>query len=113
MALSPHHKIKCPHVPTTKPVLLLRKAEGSKDDTARSGTHLAALQIVPMLGKKPLRDTPKQATVATAHNIARVVYHLLKAHEAFEKTTALAYDQHCHERELKYLQRKAAKMGML
>ncbi len=54
---------------------------------------------------------PEQATVATAHKIARIVYHLLKEHEAFEKTTAMEYDQQCHERELKYLQRKAAKMG--
>jgi hypothetical protein len=54
---------------------------------------------------------PQQATVATAHKIARVVYHLLKEHEVFEKSTALEYDQQCHERELKYLQRKAAKMG--
>jgi hypothetical protein len=54
---------------------------------------------------------PKQATVATAHKIARVVYHLLKAHESFEPTTATEYDQHCRERELKYLQRKAAKFG--
>jgi hypothetical protein len=54
---------------------------------------------------------PQQATVATAHKIARVVYHLLKEHEAFEKTTALEYDQQCHVRDLQYLQRKAAKLG--
>ena len=54
---------------------------------------------------------PQQATVATAHKIARVVYHLLKEHEAFEKTTALEYDQHCRERELRHLEHKAAKLG--
>ena len=54
---------------------------------------------------------PEQATVATAHKIARVVYHLLKEHEPFEGTTATEYDRQCHERELKYLQRKAAKLG--
>ncbi len=54
---------------------------------------------------------PQQATVATAHKIARVVYHLLKHHEAFEATTATEYDEECRERELKYLARKAAKLG--
>lgn len=54
---------------------------------------------------------PQQATVATAHKIARVVYHLLKQHEVFEATTALEYDRQCRERELKDLQRKAAKLG--
>jgi hypothetical protein len=51
------------------------------------------------------------AMVATAHKIARVVYHLLKYQEPFEQTTATEYDQQCRERELKYLQRKAAKLG--
>ncbi len=54
---------------------------------------------------------PHQAIVATAHKIARVVYHLLKEHEAFEKTSAMEYDQHCQQRELKQLQRKAAQLG--
>jgi transposase len=54
---------------------------------------------------------PQQAIVATAHKIARVVYHLLKEHEAFEKTSAMEYDQHCQQRELKQLQRKAAQLG--
>ena len=54
---------------------------------------------------------PEQATVATAHKIARVVYHLLKYHEPFEPTTAGEYDQQCRARELTYLARKAAKLG--
>ena len=54
---------------------------------------------------------PQQATVATAHKIARVVYHLLKQHEAFEETTVAEYNQQCRDRELRYLERKAAKLG--
>jgi transposase len=53
----------------------------------------------------------EQATVATAHQMARVVYHLLKYHEPFEPTTAGEYDRQCRERELQYLARKAAKLG--
>ncbi len=54
---------------------------------------------------------PQQATVATAHKIARVVYHLLKHHEAFEETTVAEYTQQCRDRELRYVERKAAKLG--
>jgi hypothetical protein len=54
---------------------------------------------------------PEQATVATAHKIARGVYHLLKEHEPFEGTSAIAYDRQCRDRELKALTRKAAKLG--
>jgi hypothetical protein len=54
---------------------------------------------------------PQQATVATAHKIARVVYHLLKNHEPFNETTVSEYTQQCRDREVRYLERKAAKLG--
>jgi transposase len=54
---------------------------------------------------------PQQATVATAHKIARVVYHLLKHHEPFNETTVSEYTQQCRDRELRALERKAAKLG--
>lgn len=54
---------------------------------------------------------PQQATVATAHKIARVVYHLLKNHEPFAETTVAEYTQQCRDRELRFLERKAAKLG--
>ena len=54
---------------------------------------------------------PQQATVATAYKIARIVYTMLKEHRPFEAASAETYDQQYRERELKYLQRKAAKLG--
>ena len=38
------------------------------------------------------RKGPEQATVATAHKIARIVYHLLRYGEAYEATSAAAYE---------------------
>ncbi len=54
---------------------------------------------------------PEQATVATAHKIARVVYHLLKTHEAVEAMSVAEYERQWHERELTQVQRKAARLG--
>ncbi len=54
---------------------------------------------------------PHQATVATAHKIARVVYHLLKHRVAFQAETAAEYDGKRRERELKQLTRRAQKLG--
>ncbi|MDP9314020.1 MAG: IS110 family transposase [Chloroflexota bacterium] len=54
---------------------------------------------------------PKQAIVATAHKIARVVYHLLKTREPYRAESAEEYDQHRRERELKHLARRAQKLG--
>jgi transposase len=57
------------------------------------------------------RKGPVQATVATAHKIARIVYHLLKHGEAYEEESAAEYEQKRQERELRQLQRRATKLG--
>jgi hypothetical protein len=54
---------------------------------------------------------PKQAIVATAHKIARTVYHLLKTHEPYREESAAEYDQKRREHELKHLARRAQKLG--
>jgi transposase len=54
---------------------------------------------------------PEQATVATAHKIARVVYHLLKHGAVYEPLSAKDYDQQWQDRELTILKKKAAKLG--
>ncbi len=54
---------------------------------------------------------PKQAIVATAHKIARTVYHLLKMREAYREESAEEYDRKRRERELKHLTRRAQKLG--
>jgi hypothetical protein len=54
---------------------------------------------------------PQQAIVATAHKIARVVYHLLTTREAYQEEHAAEYEQKQRERELKHLQRRAQKLG--
>lgn len=54
---------------------------------------------------------PAQAIVATAHKIARVVYHMLKFKVDYEGVKAADYDRRFREQEIKYLQRKAARLG--
>jgi transposase len=54
---------------------------------------------------------PEQATVATAHKIARVVYHLLKYRVAYEPLSAKDYDRQWQDREFAALKKKAAKLG--
>lgn len=57
------------------------------------------------------RKGPKQAIVATAHKIARTVYHLLKTREPYQEESADAYDHKRRARELKQLARRAQKLG--
>jgi transposase len=57
------------------------------------------------------RKGPQQATVATAHKIARTFYHLLKYGEEYHAESAAAYEQQRQERELRALTRRAQKLG--
>jgi hypothetical protein len=54
---------------------------------------------------------PAQALVATAHKIARIVYHMLQDRVPYHDMGAAEYDKRFRERALKYLQKKAAKLG--
>jgi len=52
-----------------------------------------------------------QATVATAHAIARVVYRLLKYKVEYEAISVEEYEQKYKERQIKYIKKKAEKFG--
>ena len=57
------------------------------------------------------RKGPQQANVATAHKLARIVYHLLKYGEAYEAEKAEDYERKRQERELRAITRRANKLG--
>jgi hypothetical protein len=54
---------------------------------------------------------PAQALVATAHKMARIVYHMLKDQVPYSDIGAAEYNKRFREREIHYLQKKAAQLG--
>ena len=54
---------------------------------------------------------PAQATVATAHAIARVVYRMLKYKVEYEPLNANEYQTQYEEQQIKYMRKKSAKFG--
>src|SRR5690349_6388244 len=54
---------------------------------------------------------PVQATVATAHAIARVVYRMLKYKVEYEPLSLNEYQKHYEEQQIIYMRKKAAKFG--
>ena len=52
-----------------------------------------------------------QATVATAHAIARVVYRMLKYKVEYETINVNEYEKKYEEQQVKYFKKKAAKLG--
>jgi hypothetical protein len=55
---------------------------------------------------------PKAAVTATAHKLARIVYHMLKHRQPYNPLTPEAYNDQLRQRELKYLKYRAAKLGL-
>ena len=58
------------------------------------------------------RQGPKAAIVATAHKLARLVYHLLTHRTPFRDLSAEVYEQRAWERDLAHLRTRAAKLGL-
>ena len=58
------------------------------------------------------RHGAPKAITATAHKIARIVYHMLKYQEEYRDSGADAYEAQYQDRVLKNLKRKAKKFGM-
>ena len=54
---------------------------------------------------------PAQATVATAHAIARVVYRMLKYKVEYDPLSVNEYQKRYDEQQVKYMKKKAAKFG--
>lgn len=62
-------------------------------------------RMVARLGKR-------QAIVATAHKIARAFYYMLKHHVPFHDLGGEEYERQARQRELRNLEKRAAKLGM-
>jgi transposase len=54
---------------------------------------------------------PAQATVATAHAIARVVYKMLKYKVEYDPLSVNEYQKKYEEQQIKYMKKRAAKFG--
>ena len=57
------------------------------------------------------RSSSEEAVVATAHKIARVLYHMLTCREGFKPESIRDFDQKRQQREVKHLQKRAKALG--
>jgi len=57
------------------------------------------------------RKGPAAAITATAHKLARIVYHVLKHRTPYQPQSWEAYDEHLRQRTLRHLKRTAARLG--
>lgn len=83
--------------------ILRMAAQTLKQSKTRFG--ILYRRLAPRIGKE-------QATVAVAHALAKVVYFMLKFKVEYEDIPADEYQKSYEEQQLKYLQKKAAKLGL-
>ncbi|RIK25310.1 MAG: IS110 family transposase [Chloroflexi bacterium] len=107
LGLSPHNEISGGKI--------LRSKTHKTRNRAAQAFRLAARDsaLGAFYRRLKARIGPQQALTATAHKIARIYYAICKNRQPFEHVTAETYQQQFHERELKYLRRKAAKLGFV
>jgi transposase len=108
----------CPHNDMSRGKILKSKAKKTKN-RANHAFHMAAQAVSrsdSALGAFYRRIRAKhgvpKAITATAHKIARTVYHMLKNKQPYQDPGQNYYMEQYQQRVLKNLQRKARKLGM-
>lgn len=111
LGLAPHNDISGGKVLKSRTLKNHNRA-GQAFRQAAAALTRAKCQFGAFYRRKRAQIGPAQAIVATAHKIARVVYHMLKFKVEYETMTAEAYDQQYRAREIQMLERRAARLGL-
>jgi len=111
LGLAPHNDISGGKVLRSR-TLKTRNRAGQAFRLAAQATIRSQSAFGAFYRRLRARLGPAQALVATAHKIARTVYHLLKHREPFQELGAEEYEQRARERDIARLQKQAHKLGL-
>ena len=110
LGLAPKHEISGGRVLKNK-TLKTKNRAGQAFRLAANSVKQADCVFGVMYRRLKARLGAAQATVATAHAIARVVYRMLKYQVEYETISVEEYEKKYREQQLKYMKKKAAKLG--
>ena len=110
LGLAPKHEISGGKVLKNK-TLKTKNRAGQAFRMAANSVKQADCVFGVMYRRLKARLGPAQATVATAHAIARVVYRMLKYEVEFETISVEEYEKKYRDQQIKYMKRKATKLG--
>lgn len=110
LGLAPKHEVSGGKVLKNK-TLKTKNRAGQVFRMAANAVKQADCVFGVMYRRLKARLGPAQATVATAHAIARVVYRMLKYQMEFETISVEEYEKKYRDQQLKYMRKKAAKLG--
>jgi transposase len=110
LGLAPKHEISGGKVLKNK-TLKTKNRAGQAFRMAAQSVKQADCAFGAMYRRLRARLGPAQATVATAHAIARVVYRMLKYQVEYDPLSVNEYQKQYDEQQIKYMKKKAAKFG--
>ena len=110
LGLAPKHEISGAKVLKNKTMKTKNRA-GQAFRMAAQSVKRADCVFGSLYRRLKSRLDKAQATVATAHAIARVVYRMLKYQVEYEKINVEEYEQKYKEQQIKYMKKKAEKFG--
>jgi transposase len=111
LGLAPHNDVSGGRVLRSRTLKTHNRAGQAFRMAAQAVSHNSPSAFGAHYRHMRARLGPAQATVATAHKIARTFYHMLKDHTPFRELSAEEYQRSARERELAQLHKKAAKLG--
>lgn len=110
LGLAPKHDITGGKVLSNR-TLKTKNRAGQAFRLAANSVKKADCPFGVMYRRLRARLGPAQATVATAHAIARVVYKMLKYKVEYDPLSVNEYQQQYDEQQVKYMRKRAAKLG--
>jgi len=111
LGLAPKHEISGGKVLRNK-TLKTKNRAGQAFRLAAQSVKQAQCVFGVLYRRLKARLGPAQATVATAHAIARVVYRMLKYKLEYEPLRVNEYQKRYEEQQIKSMKKKAARFGL-
>lgn len=110
LGLAPKHEISGGKVLNNK-TLKTKNRAGQAFRMAAQSVKRADCAFGVLYRRLRARLGPAQATVATAHAIARVVYRMLKYKVEYDPLSVNEYQKQYEEQQIKYMKKRAARLG--
>src|SRR3970282_637765 len=104
LGLAPKHKISGGKVLKNNTLKTQNRA-GQPSRMAAQSVKQGGCMLGVLYRRLRARLGPAQATVATAHAIARVVYRMLKYQVEYEKISVEEYEKKYEEQQIKYMKK--------
>jgi transposase len=110
LGVAPHNDISGGKVLRSKPLKGNRRAAQALRLAAQTlGRTQTALGSY--YRRMRARKGPTQAITATAHKLARILYHVLKHRTPYQPQSQETYEQHLRQRAIRHLKRSATRLG--